>query len=107
MNRMQKLIKEWEAASKAEPMVKKIPIQLNAHDYARIRALAEIFSARPESQLLSELITAALDEIEAAFPYIQGDKVIARDEFGDPIYSDEGLTHKFEEITKRYMSALD
>ena len=93
MNRMQKLIKQWEEASNAEPMVKAIPIQLSAFDYARVRALAEIYPA--------------LDEIEEAFPYIQGEKVIARDEFGDPIYSDEGLTHKFEILTKRYVASLE
>lgn len=107
MNRMQKLIKQWEEAANAEPMVKAIPIQLNAFDYARVRALAEIYPARPEEQILSELVTAALDEIEEAFPYIQGEKVIARDEFGDPIYSDEGLTHKFEVLTKRYVASLE
>ena len=102
MNRMQKLIKEWEQASRAEPMIKAVPIQLSVHDYARVRALTEIFPARQESQILSELVAAALDEIEEAFPYIQGETVIATDEFGDPIYSDEGLTHQFEVLTKRY-----
>ena len=107
MNRMQKLIQEWEEASKAEPTVKVVPIQLSSFDYARVRALAEIFPARPEAQILSELVTAALDEIEEAFPYIQGKQVIARDEFDDPIYSDEGLTHKFEILTKRYVAATE
>ena len=107
MNKMQKLLKKWEDASKAEPMVKAVPVQLSAFDYARVRALAALFPARPEKQILSELITAALDEIEEAFPYIKGEKVIARDEFDDPIYSDEGLTHKFEVLTKRYVASLE
>lgn len=106
MSRMQELIKEWEEASRAEPMVKAVPIQLSAYDYGRICALAEIFPARPQEQILSELVSAALDEVEEAFPYIQGKQVIARDEFGDPIYADEGLTHKFEELTKRYVASL-
>jgi hypothetical protein len=102
MNKMKELIKEWDEASAAEPKVKTVPVQLTARDYARIRALAEIFPARNQEQLISELLAAALDELEEAFPYVPSHKVIAEDEFGDPIYADAGLLNKYEELTKKF-----
>ena len=38
------------------------------------------------------LLRAGLDEIEAAMPYERGPKVISRDDQGDPVYEDVGLT---------------
>ncbi len=104
MNKMRNLIKEWEENSRTRPTVKEITIQLTSRDNARICALAELYSGRTQEQLLSELVSTALDEFEEALPYIQGDKVIAKDDYGDPVYEDVGLTPKFEELSKKYSS---
>jgi len=106
MNRMKQLINIWKGASSDRPVAKAVSVQLSAYDYARIKALAEIFSGRTENQILSELVSAALDEVEEAFPYIQGDKVIAEDEFGDPMYADAGLTPRFVELTRKYEASI-
>ena len=37
---------------------------------------------------------------------MQGEKVIAEDEFGDPIYEDAGLTPRFIELTRKYQEQL-
>ena len=105
MNRMKQVIKAWQAASRSRPIVQTLPVQLGAKDYARLCALEEIFPARSKEQMLGELVATALDEIEEAFPYVQGDEVIAEDEFGDPIYADVGLTPRFETLTKKYLAA--
>ena len=106
MNRMKQLINIWKGATSGRPVAKAISVELSAYDYARIKALAEIFSGRTENQILSELVSAALDEVEEAFPYIQGDKVIAEDEFGDPMYADAGLTPRFVELTRKYEASI-
>jgi hypothetical protein len=106
MNRMKQVIKAWEADSSARPMVKTVSVQLTAKDYARLQALEELFPVRSKEQMLSELVATALDEIEEAFPYVQGEQVIAEDEFGDPIYADVGLTPRFEELTKKYLAGV-
>ena len=102
MNRMKELIRMWKVTSTDRPIAKTVPVELTAYDYAGILALAEIFPGRSEKQILSEMVATALDEIEEAFPYIQGNKVIAEDEFGDPVYADAGLTPRFVELTKKY-----
>ncbi len=106
MNRMKQLIKAWEADSRSEPAVNEITVKLTSRDYARVRALAEVFPGRTEAQLVGELLSTALDEVEEALPYVPGKKVVAEDEFGDPIYEDVGLTPRFEELARKYASML-
>lgn len=106
MNRMKHLIKTWEADSRSEPAEHEFTVKLTARDYARIRALAEIFPGCSETRLVTELVSTALDEIEEALPYVPGDKVVAEDEFGDPVYEDAGLTPRFEALARQYASEL-
>jgi hypothetical protein len=47
-----------------------------------------------------------LDEIAAAMPYEKGPKVISRDDHGDPVYEDVGLTPRFVELTRKYKKNL-
>ncbi|MGE8419918.1 MAG: pilin assembly protein, partial [Pseudomonas sp.] len=42
-------------------------------------------------------------ELEASFPYIQGQQVIATDEEGDPLYEDIGPTPRFLALSRRYL----
>lgn len=106
MNRMKELINLWKVTSTDRPIAKMVSVEFTAYDYARFMALAEIFSKRSEKQILSEMVATALDEIEEAFPYIQGCEVIAEDEFGDPVYADAGLTPRYLELIKKYKTSL-
>jgi hypothetical protein len=53
------------------------------------------------------LLGAGLDEIAAAMPYEKGPKVISRDDHGDPVYEDVGLTPRFVELTRKYKKNLE
>ena len=106
MNKIQNLIKRWDEEAHTPIISKEILAQLSLSDYARIRALTEIYPGRTETQIVTELLAAALDQVEEALPYIPGKKVIAEDEFGDPVYEDIGLTPRFEELTRKYSARL-
>ena len=105
MNRVKQLLNEWVLTSQTQPKVKSIMVKLRTQDYARVRALAELYTDRSEEQIISDLLSAVLDEVEEALPYIPGKVVVAEDEFGDPVYEDIGLTRKFEQLKKKYASA--
>ncbi len=104
--KVKELLQEWEKRASIPLTAKKYNIKLPVSDAARIMALAEIYPARTETQIIWELLTAAIDELEASFPYIQGERVIAEDEYGDPIYEDVGLTPRFHELAKKYARKL-
>ena len=75
-------------------------------DAARLHALAELFPGQPIEDIVTDLLHAALDEIAAAMPYEPGPKVISRDDHGDPVYEDIGLTPRFVELTRKFKKSL-
>ncbi len=75
-------------------------------DAARLQALAELFPGQSIEEIVTDLLAAGLDEIAAAMPYVKGPKVISRDDHGDPVYEDVGLTPRFVELTRKYKKNL-
>ncbi len=105
--KIRELLQEWEQSAGARMSARSYRVALPLHDAARIKALATLYPGRSEEQLIAELLSAALDELEAAFPYVQGERVVAEDEQGDPIYEDAGLTPRFYRLTQRYVKELE
>ncbi|BBP05819.1 hypothetical protein TPL01_07260 [Sulfuriferula plumbiphila] len=101
------LMKEWENSASGHLTAKEYRIRLPLHDAAKIAALVEMYPRRNETAIITELLTAALNELERAMPYIQGSKVIARDDQGDPIYEDVGPTPRFIALSRKYRVALE
>lgn len=102
MTRVKQLLNEWVLTSQTRSKPKSIQVNLSNQDYARIRALTALYPDRNEEQIISDLLSALLDEVEEALPYIPGKRVVAEDEFGDPVYEDIGLNQKFEQLKKKY-----
>jgi len=101
------LVERWEQGS-AEPLtVRKYCIQLPVLDAARIEALVQLYPRRRIDDILRDLISAALDEVEAAFPYRQGPKVISEDDQGDPIFEDAGPASRFRQLATRFAEELE
>ncbi|MNE82337.1 hypothetical protein D3C80_1790540 [compost metagenome] len=65
-----------------------------------------MYPKRTAEELLGELVAAALEELEASFPYVQGHQVIATDEEGDPLYEDVGSTPRFLSLSRQHLHSL-
>ena len=100
------LLDRWKKDPVPVRTAKEYPIRLDLDDAARLQALAELFPGQPVEVLITDLLRAALDEIAAAMPYERGPKVISRDDRGDPVYEDVGLTPRFVELTRRFKKKL-
>ena len=72
----------------------------------RLEALCELYPQRTPEALLGELLAAAFEELEASFPYVQGEEVVATDELGDPLYADAGTTPRFLELARKHLHRL-
>jgi hypothetical protein len=101
------LIQHWGATSGGVLAAGEYPVRLPLSAAARISALAEMYPPRTEAELISDLVAAALDELQAALPYVPGNKVIAEDDRGDPIYEDVGPTPRFIALQGKYRQALE
>jgi hypothetical protein len=100
------LLDRWKKDPVPIRTAKEYPIRLDLDDAARLHALAELFPGQPIEVIVTDLLHAALDEIAAAMPYQRGPKVISRDDRGDPVYEDIGLTPRFVELTRKFKKNL-
>ncbi len=101
------LMRHWEQQTGAGSIVREFSVQLTLYDMARVLALADMYPAKNKEQIIAELLGAALDELQEAFPYTQGNRIIANDEYDDPIYEDVGPTPVFVRKTDEYLRQLE
>ncbi|MDD5367177.1 MAG: type 1 pili tip component [Gallionellaceae bacterium] len=106
MTNIVNLIKQWEDSAGGRLTSREYRMRLTVQDAARIAALAEMYPRRSETELISELLAAALDELETAMPYIQGNQVVAEDEEGNPVYGDVGPTPRFLELNRKHFQSM-
>lgn len=100
---LRNLVEIWEKTASTPLTDKEYRVRLASKDAAKIAALNEMYPSRNAEQLITEILTAALNELEYTLPYIQGDKVSSFDELGDPIYEDVGPTTRFAELTRKHL----
>lgn len=105
--RIQDLVQHWENASRGERTQREFAIHLPLKEASQILALKEMYPDCTEEQLLTDLLCFALQQLRESFPYERGDKQIAQDEYGDPIYEDAGQTPRFIQLTQKYRQTLE
>jgi hypothetical protein len=105
--KFKELLDSWQNSASGTRTATEYAVRLPLDDAARLHALAELFPGRNREQLITDLLSVALQEIAAAIPYVPGSKVISRDEQGDPLYEDVGLTPRLIELTRKHRGQLE
>jgi hypothetical protein len=101
------LLDRWKKEAAPVVTAEEYAVRLNLDDASRLHALVELFPGHATEEIITDLLHAALDEIAAAMPYERGPKVISRDDHGDPLYEDIGLTPRFVELTRQFKKSLE
>lgn len=104
--KISELAEAWQRDALGEQPVQHYTVSLPLEEAAKIEALVELFPRRNREQLITELVSAALDDVISLLPYEQGDTVIARDDMGDPIFEDVGLTPRFLQLVREHREQL-
>ncbi len=104
--KIRSLLTHWEKTASGALTSEYYRVRLPVEDAAKLAALCEMFPRRNAEQLIADLISTALAELEAAMPYQEGSQIISEDELGDPIYADSGPTPRFLALTQKHLSEL-
>jgi hypothetical protein len=104
--RMKDVLKSWEEVASERRTPASYTVRLPLSDAAKLAALAEMYPGRSEQDIITDLLAVALDEIEALFPYVQGRRVVAEDDHGDPIFEDVGPTPRFQALVEQHLERL-
>ncbi len=101
------LLDRWRKDPPPVRTAREYAVRLPLDDAARLHALLELFPGRTLEDLVTDLLHAGLDEIAAAMPYEPGPKIISRDDQGDPVYEDIGLSPRFLELARKHKKTLE
>ncbi len=104
--RIEELARNWEVGASGNEALYEYRVALPVDDAAKLEALAELFPRRNREQLIAELLSAAMDDLVSCLPYVQGKRIISRDEMGDPIYEDVGLTPAYLRLAEEHRRRL-
>ena len=100
------LLDRWKKDAPPVQTAREYAVRLPLDDASRLQALTELFPGCTVEHIITDLLHAGLEEIAAAMPYEAGPTVISRDDQGDPVYEDVGLTPRFVELTRRIKKSL-
>ena len=100
------LITEWNRNAQGRLTDQRYSVCLPLEDAAKLEALHEMYPKKTRDALITELLGAALEELEAGMPYVRGTRVVTRDEENDPIYEDAGPTPKFLSLAQKHLKRL-
>lgn len=98
------LMSFWEKNAGSTLAPETFHVRLSVEDAAKIQALAEMFPRLSRDEILSDLVSSALDELERSLPYVCGKEVVATDEMGDPLYEDVGPTPRYLSLIQKYLT---
>jgi hypothetical protein len=105
--RFKELLEAWRQNASGARTATEYAVRLPVDDAARLHALGEMFPGLTREQIITDLVSAALQEVAAAMPYVPGKKVISTDEQGDPVYEDAGLTPRFASLSRVHKKKLE
>lgn len=106
MKPFQNISDKWKQFGQGALSLQTYDIKLSqdaAKDFQQLRLR---YPRLTDEILLSDLLSAALDDFEQSVPYVRGNTVVALDEMGDEIYEDTGITPKFLKLAKEHRRRL-
>lgn len=101
--KVSELLCTWEKTAKGRLTEEAFTVRLSVEDAAKVQALAEMYPRRSVSEIITDLLSAALAELESSLPYVRGHNVVAVDEEGDPLYEDIGPTPRYLHLTRKHL----
>ena len=96
------LHKVWGAPDNSRLTAKQQSFRLPVHVAAKINALCDLYPTKTKTEIVGDLLAAALDEVIAHLPQERGEQVGEHPDFG-AIFSVRGAVIRFRELAnKRY-----
>ncbi|RBW50615.1 pilin assembly protein [Marinobacter sp. F3R11] len=100
------LVNYWDKHARGRLTRDATFVALSDQHHRQLEKLAALYPLKSPQDLMRDLISAALDEIETNFPYVEGTEVVAHDEDGFEIYEDKGLTPEFVRLSQKHIKRL-
>lgn len=97
----------WGAPDNSRLTAKQISLRLPVHVAAKIAALCEMYPSKSRTQIVGDLLAAALAEVEEHMPSVSGQFVDEHREQGVRIYEEVGEKARFMALANKHFKELE
>jgi hypothetical protein len=101
------LPKRWSAPDNSRLTTKQFSFRLPVHVAAKLAALEEMFPNKTRTEIVGDLLTAALEDVEASFPFEKGRAIGEHSDTGETIYENVGPSREFRNLADKYYVQLE
>jgi hypothetical protein len=96
----------WAEPDKSRLTAKQLSFRLPVPVAAKLFAIAEMFPHRSRTQLVGDLLGAAINDFEQSFAPVRGQSG-SHPVTGEAIYEDVGPIKRYRELANRHYKALE
>jgi len=101
------LPKLWAAPDNSRLTSKQYSFRLPVHVAAKLAALCEMYPQRSRTEIVGDLLAAALQEVEKGFPFVQGRYLASDPETGKEVFEDSGPAARFRDLANRHYLKIE
>lgn len=101
------LVTVWSAPDNSRMTTKQYSFRLPVHVAAKLSALEELYPTKSRTQLVGDLLSTAITDVEQALPSTAG-KLWGKDpETGEKIYIAEGMAATYRTLANKHHEAIE
>lgn len=97
----------WSVPDNGRLTSKQFSFRLPVHVAAKLAALEEMYPTRTRTQLVGDLLAAALAELEAGLPSVEGRKVGVDPDTHEEIFEEIGQVSRYRELANKHFAAIE
>jgi len=101
------LITLWSAPDPPRLAPKQISIRLPILVSAKIAALCDMYPKKTKTEIIGDLLTTALEQLESTLPSRKGQFWENDPESGEPLYHDVGVCADFRRKTEKHLREIE
>lgn len=101
------LHKVWVAPDNTRLTNKQFSFRLPVHVAAKLSALCEMFPQKTRTQIVGDLLAAALDDFEESFTFVEGPQVWEDPDTHEAIYEDIGPRQRYWKLADHHYRELE
>ena len=102
------LVTIWSAPDNSRLTAKQFSIRLPVHVAARLAALEELYPTRSRTQLVGDLLAAAIAEVEKSLPtYASGEQVDEHPDTREALFDAGGPGANFRDAANRHYAEIE
>lgn len=100
------LVNVWASPDNSRLTAKQTSFRLPVHVAAKLAALSEMYPQKTKTQMVGDLLSAALADLESGLPSFPG-KLFTVDEEAGPLYEVTGPAEQFRTLTNKHYIELE